>query len=200
MTARFRPEAMRTALAQECHDGKYQELRRPNERHTRTVGRCLLKQIVAPRAYPGNWVRRRQNSLPSGSASTCHPSSPLCPISTGRAPAASSQQPRELSILITTSRIDVEVQAELSGLGARRWPEHDCGLKTAESGPRRPDLDTALYLFKLNEPEHLAPEGCQPGRITAVDHQLAYPACHTAMVPTGSAVADPYRLILKVPG
>jgi hypothetical protein len=42
-------------------------------------------------------------------------------------------------------------------------------LQAAEPGSGRPDLDTALHLFKLNESEHLAPEVRQPGRITAVN-------------------------------
>jgi hypothetical protein len=85
-------------------------------------------------------------------------------------PGTSSQQPRKLSVLITVSRIDVEVQTKLASLETRTGAQHDRGLHAAESGPWRANLDAALHPFKLNEPEHLTPERRQPGRITAVNH------------------------------
>ena len=93
-----------------------------------------------------------------------------------------SQQSRKLRFLITVSWTDVKVQAQFASLGTRTGPEHDRGLQAAESSPRRPDLDTVLYEFKLGEPKHLTPEGRQPSWITAVDHYLAHPACHAATV------------------
>lgn len=73
--------------------------------------------------------------------------------------------PGQLGVLITASGIYVEVQTKLAGLGARTGRKRDRGLQAAEPGSWRPDLDTALHPFKLNESEHLAPEGRQPGRI-----------------------------------
>jgi len=102
-------------------------------------------------------------------------------------PSAGGKQPGQLGLLITISRTDVEVQAKLSVLGTRSEIEHDRRLQPAESRLRRADLDTVPYSFELNEPEHLTPEGGQPSRIKAVDDQLAYPACHTATVPTRNA-------------
>jgi hypothetical protein len=74
------------------------------------------------------------------------------------------------------------MQAELGGLGAGTGLEDDRGLRSAEPGFWRTDLDAARHAVKLGEPEHLAPEGGQPLRVTSVDYQLADPARHIATV------------------
>lgn len=67
----------------------------------------------------------------------------------------------DLGGLVAVGRADVEMQPELGGLGTGTGLEDDRGLRSAEPGSRRPDLDAARHAVQLDEPEHLAPEGGQ---------------------------------------
>ena len=59
---------------------------------------------LAPAAGQGSSrLRRRQNSLPSGSARTCHCSLPVCPTSAGRARGPASVPAR---VLVPVHRVD----------------------------------------------------------------------------------------------
>src|SRR5215470_9989129 len=95
-----------------------------------------------------------------------------------RGPGSGRQQPRKLGVLVAADRADVEVQPEQAGRGRSMGLEHDGGLQAAETGTGRSDLDAVGVPGDLGVTEDLAPESRQPRRVTAVEDQFAYPACH----------------------
>src|SRR6266566_4956438 len=107
-----------------------------------------------------SWRRSRQNSLPSGSASTCHPSSRCWPMSAGRAPAALAVAVPVAVVVAVAVRVALAfpVSVAVPGLGRRDgggiagWlllghgADPDCGLPAGARGAAvgRPSRDAAV--------------------------------------------------------
>ena len=114
------------------------------------------------RQTPGSPSRavRMQNSLPSGSASTTHFSSPW-PTSARVAPNA--EHARDLGVLVVGDEVDV--QPVLDGLRLRHGPEHQAGIGVFVLG----DDDFVLGLVDDLPLEHRGPEAREGGRVARVD-------------------------------
>jgi len=125
------------------------------------------------------WSRgcRRQNSLPSGSARTCQLSVPVWPTSAGLAPRASSRS--QFGVLVAVGGVDVDMQSELPGPRVAAGAEDEGGLRTAEAGVGRPDLDASVVLpTEFDVAEDGAPECGEPVGVGGVDDQFTDAACH----------------------
>ena len=146
-----------------------------NPRLTRTAERFGARTHVGPRGW--SRVRRRQNSLPSGSARTCQLSVPVWPMSAGLAPRASS---RSSSASWSRWSRGVDVQSELPGPRVAAGAEDKGGLRAAEADVGRPDLS---MLPSSSRPEYdvaedAAPECGEPVGVHAIDDQLTDAARH----------------------
>ena len=93
-----------------------------------------------------SWASSRQNSFLPVSE---HMPSLAATLPDIDAPCASSDQPGKLRFLITISRADVEMRAELAGLWLWKL-EYERGLQSAGSAAWRPDLDAASCPVKLH--------------------------------------------------
>ena len=96
--------------------------------------------------------------------------------------ARESKQPLQLRILVAVGGVDVDVQPELPGprVAARAArAEDDGGLRAAEAGAGRPDLDASVVLpAEFDIAEDIAPECGEPLGVGGVNDQLTDTACH----------------------
>ena len=114
--------------------------------------------------------------MPSGSARTCQLSVPVWPTSAGLAP---SEQPLQLGVLVAVGGVDVDVQSELPDPRVTGGAEDEGGLRAAEAGVGRPDLDASVVLpTEFDVAEDVAPERGEPIGVSGVDDQLTDAACH----------------------
>src|SRR5439155_22879029 len=94
-------------------------------------------------------------------------------------PGAESEQPLQLGVLVAVGGADVDVQSELPGPRVAAGAEDEGGLRAAEAGVGRPDLDASVVLpAQFDVVEDLAPECCEPVGVGGVDDQLTDAACH----------------------
>ncbi len=119
--------------------------------------------------------RRRQNSFPSGSSRTCHCSSPVCPISAGRAPisrrrSSSAACSRSVGLMSMCSRRS-PVLGWFVGLKIRVG----CSPPNSSSGP-------------ISIAPSSVPELRQPLRIQAVDDQFGEARSHACHPRSGPQV------------
>jgi hypothetical protein len=103
---------------------------------------------------------------------------------------ARREQPVELRLLVAVGGVDVDVKSKLATLGFVRPVEDDGGLRTAESGLRRSDLDAGVDAVELDIAEDLAPEPGQQVRIVCVDDEFRYATCHRATLSRGPRPAS----------
>ena len=88
-------------------------------------------------------------------------------------PGAESEQPLQFGVLVAVGGVDVDMQSELPGPRVAAGAEDEGGLRTAEAGVGRPDLDASVVLpteFDVAEdvaPERGEPIGDAPRRIPA---------------------------------
>lgn len=81
-----------------------------------------------------------------------------------------SEQSLQFGFLIAVGGIDVDVQSELPGSWVAAGIEDESGLRAAESGLGRPDLDASVVLSaQFNVAEDFAPEGGKPVDVGGVD-------------------------------
>jgi hypothetical protein len=115
--------------------------------------------------------------LPSGSARTCQFSVPVCPTSAGLAPRASSRSNSaswSRSVALTSM-----CNRSLPVLGVPTGDNDERGLRAAEAGVGRPDLDgTVILPAELDVTEDLAPECGKPVGIGGIEHELTDAARH----------------------
>jgi hypothetical protein len=89
------------------------------------------------------------------------------------------EQPFQLGVLVAIGGVDVDVQAELPGPRVAATDEDEGGLRAAEAGLGRPDLDDTVALpAELYVAEDVAPERGEPFGVGCVDDQFTDAACH----------------------
>ena len=94
-------------------------------------------------------------------------------------PGAESEQPLQLGVLVAVGGVDVDMQSELPGPRVAAGAEDEGGLRTAEAGVGRPDLDASVVLpAEFDVAEDLAPECGEPAGVGDVDDQLTDAARH----------------------
>src|SRR5438093_7289117 len=94
-------------------------------------------------------------------------------------PGAESEQPLQLGALVAVGGVDVDVQSELPGPRVAAGAEDEGGLRAAEAGVGRPDLDASVVLpAEFDVAEDLAPECGEPVGVGGVEDQLTDAACH----------------------
>ena len=94
-------------------------------------------------------------------------------------PGAESKQPLQLGILVAVGGVDVDVQPELPGPRVAARAEDEGGLRAAEAGAGRPDLDASVVLpAEFDIAEDIAPECGEPLGVGGVNDQLTDTACH----------------------
>src|SRR5215469_10133402 len=112
-------------------------------------------------------------------------------------PGAEREQPLQLGVLVAVGGVNVEVQSELPGPRVAAGAEDEGGLRAAEAGAGRPDLDASVVLpAEFDVAEDLAPEYGEPVWVGGVDDQLTDAACHarqcrqTTREPTAGRVLE----------
>jgi hypothetical protein len=94
-------------------------------------------------------------------------------------PGAESEQPLQLGVLVAIGGVDVDVQSKLPGPRVAAGAKDEGGLRAAEAGVGRPDLDASIVLpAEFDVAEDLAPECGEPVGVGGVDDQLTDAACH----------------------
>ncbi len=120
-------------------------------------------------------ARRRQNSLPSGSARTYQLITALADIGVAR---TEFQEAFEFGVLVAVGGVDVEMQPRLPGFGLGGGDEDQSRLQSAEPFAWS-DLHRAVVVgVEHDEVQYLAPERRQPLRIPAGNDQFGNTTCH----------------------
>jgi hypothetical protein len=89
-------------------------------------------------------------------------------------PGAEREQPLQLGVLVAVGGVDVDVQPELPGPRVAAGAEDEGGLRAAEAGVGRLDLDASVVLqAEFDVAEDLAPEcGSRPGSAASMTSSL----------------------------
>src|SRR5207244_8454775 len=96
---------------------------------------------------------------------------------------AGREQPFEFGVLVAVGGVDVDVQPQFAGLGLVGVLEHECRLRAAEPGLRRPNFNTAVDPVQFDVSEYLAPEPREPVWIAAVQYEFGDAAGHSGTIP-----------------
>ena len=145
-------------------------------------------------SYTERWSR--QNSFPSGSASTTQVASCACPTSARRAPRARSRSSSAAVVKPSARRSRCSRFFPFLGFG------HPEDVERRHPRPRSCQADPRVVFLHRHPAEHFLPEPGQSGRIGGVDHHGSELARHRpissqnhrrpARKPTMSLQAEPH--------